>query len=178
LYGVTPDLTCLGKILGGGMPVGAYCGPATLMRHVAPDGPVYQAGTLAGSPLAMAAGLATLRVLQADPPYARLDRLAGDLATGLAEAADRADVPYAANRAGSVLSLFFTGARVTDYASVKTADTGRYARFFHGMLSHGVAFAPAQFEAAFVSTAHTEAHIRETVALARDVLATLGAGAG
>ena len=165
--GVTPDLCTLGKIIGGGLPVGAYGGRAELMHMIAPEGPVYQAGTLSGNPLAVAAGLATLRELEQHPPYARLEQLAEHLHQGLLAAAAEAGVPAVVNRAGSMLTLFFTGDPVTDYATAKRADTRRYAAFFRACLDGGVMLAPSQFEAAFVSAAHTEEDIAATLAGAR-----------
>jgi glutamate-1-semialdehyde 2,1-aminomutase len=165
-YGITPDLTCLGKILGGGLPVGAYGGRADIMQQVAPLGPVYQAGTLSGNPLAMAAGIATLRLLGEPGVYARLETLADRLTQGLAAAAATADVPFTGNRVGSMFTGFFCAGPVTDYASARYADTVAYARFFHAMLDQGVYLAPSQFEAGFVSLAHTEADIDATVSAA------------
>ncbi len=156
LYAVRPDLTCLGKIIGGGLPVGAYGGPRDLMSKVAPLGPVYQAGTLSGNPLAVAAGLATLRALEDPVAYDRLERLGARFARGINEAAAAAGIPITVNRVGSMLTAFFSEGPVTDYTSAKRADTARYARFFHGMLEGGVFLAPSQFEAAFVSLAHSE----------------------
>jgi glutamate-1-semialdehyde 2,1-aminomutase len=159
LYGVRADLTCLGKVIGGGLPVGAYGGSRSLMSHVAPLGAVYQAGTLSGNPLAVAAGLATLAELRKPDVYRRLDALGGELERGLRSAADQARVPLTVNRVGSMLTGFFCEGPVTDYASAKRADTKRYARYFHEMLARGVFLAPSQFEAAFVSLAHTDADI-------------------
>ena len=159
LYGVRPDLTCLGKIIGGGLPVGAYGGRRDLMQQVAPLGGVYQAGTLSGNPLATAAGLATLKALQEPEAYRRLEHLGRELQEGLEAAAQKAGVPLTVNRVGSMLTPFFTEGPVTDYASAKRADTQRYAVFFHGMLQRGVFLAASQFEAAFVSLAHSEAEI-------------------
>ena len=156
LYGVRPDLTCLGKIIGGGLPVGAYGGSRAIMEHVAPLGGVYQAGTLSGNPLAVAAGLTTLRALEDRKVYGRLDALGARLERGLAEAAEKAGVPLAINRVGSMLTAFFCAGPVRDYAGARAADAARYARFFHAMLERGVALAPSQFEAAFVSLAHSE----------------------
>jgi glutamate-1-semialdehyde 2,1-aminomutase len=170
LYGVRPDLTCLGKIIGGGLPVGAYGGRADLMREVAPLGGVYQAGTLSGNPLAVAAGLATIRALGASSVYERLDALGRRLADGLAAGARRAGVPLTVNRVGSMLTGFFCDGPVTDYASAKRADTQRYARFFHAMRERGVYLAPSQFEAAFVSLAHGEADIDATLKAAADAV--------
>jgi glutamate-1-semialdehyde 2,1-aminomutase len=155
-YGVRADLTCLGKIIGGGLPVGAYGGRADLMGHVAPLGGVYQAGTLSGNPLAVAAGLATLRALREDADaYPRLERLGAQLEAGFRRAADKAGLPVTVNRVGSMLTGFFTGGPVRNYAEARRADTARYGRFFHRMLERGVYFAPSQFEAAFLSLAHT-----------------------
>jgi glutamate-1-semialdehyde 2,1-aminomutase len=170
VYGVRPDLTCLGKIIGGGLPVGAYGGRAELMRQVAPLGGVYQAGTLSGNPLAVAAGLATLKALAQGKPYERLEALGRRLAEGLQAGARHAGIPLTVNRVGSMLTAFFAPGPVTDYATAKCADTERYARFFHAMRARGVYFAPSQFEAAFVSLAHTEADIDATVSAASDAL--------
>ena len=156
LYGVCPDLTCLGKIIGGGLPVGAYGGSRAIMEHVAPLGGVYQAGTLSGNPLAVAAGITTLRALENGKAYRRLDALGARLERGLIEAAEKAGLPLTVNRVGSMLTAFFCPGPVRDYAGARTADTARYARFFHAMLERGVALAPSQFEAAFVSLAHSE----------------------
>jgi glutamate-1-semialdehyde 2,1-aminomutase len=166
--GVMPDLCTMGKIIGGGLPVGAYGGRADLMRMMAPEGPVYQAGTLSGNPVAVAAGLAALGILGDENPYPRLEALGARLEAGLCEAAASAGVPVTINRVGSVLTTFFTDGPVTDFASAARSDTARYARFFHASLRNGVMLAPSQFEAAFVSTAHTEADIDETVARAAE----------
>ena len=173
LYGVIPDLTVLGKIIGGGLPAAAYGGRGDIMEALAPVGGVYQAGTLSGNPLAVAAGLAAVRALVENPPYAELDARAAALAEGLGAAARDAGVPVQQNRVGSMQTLFFTDTPVTDYASAKTSDTARYARFFHGMLDRGVSLAPSQFEAGFVSTAHTDADICQTVAAAREAMEAL-----
>ena len=172
LYGVRPDLTCLGKVIGGGLPVGAYGGSRKLMSHVAPLGAVYQAGTLSGNPLAVAAGLATLARLRDRDVYRRLETLGAELERGLRAGAERARVPLTVNRVGSMLTGFFCDAPVTDYDSAKRSDTKRYARYFHGMLERGVFLAPSQFEAAFVSLAHTDADIASAVRAASEVLAT------
>jgi len=161
-YGVRPDLTCLGKVIGGGFPVGAYGGRGDVMRQVAPLGPVYQAGTLSGNPVAMRAGLETLRLLD-DDAYRRLDELGAALADGLASAARRAGTPLVVNRVGSMLTPFFTDAPVTDAVSAQHADVGRYARFFHGLRDRGVMVPPSQFEAWFLSLAHTPDDVRQTV---------------
>ena len=173
-YGVEPDLTCLGKIMGGGLPVGAYGGRRDIMQLIAPLGPVYQAGTLSGNPLAMAAGIATLDAITATPgAYAQLEARGKQLERGLRDAALEARVPLTINRVGSLLTAFFTAQSVTDYVSAKNADTHRYARFFHGMLGRGVYLAPSQFEALFVSLAHTEADISQTIVSAAQVLQTI-----
>ena len=163
LYGIAPDLTCLGKIIGGGLPVGAYGGSNAIMDLVAPAGPVYQAGTLSGNPLAVTAGIETLKRLRATGVYEKLERRGNQLAHGLAKAARRASVPFYQTRVGSLLGGFFTEGPVVDYQSAKKSDTARYAKFFHHALKRGSYFAPSQFEAAFVSTAHTAADIDRTI---------------
>src|SRR5713226_1536775 len=162
-YRVTPDLTCLGKIVGGGLPVGAYGGQRDLMEQISPLGPVYQAGTLSGNPLAMAAGLATIRLLTEPGVYSHLEALSARLVEGLGAAATAAKVGYTTNRVGSMFTGFFCADPVTDYISAKKADTQAYARFFHALLERGVYVAPSQFEAGFVSLAHTEADIDATI---------------
>jgi glutamate-1-semialdehyde 2,1-aminomutase len=166
-----PDLTVLGKIVGGGFPVGAYGGRADVMKKVMPAGPVFQAGTLSGNPVAMAAGLATLQELRDTSPYARLDQLAGVLTDGLKEAARNAGLPHCVNRVGSMWTLFFTGGPVTDYDSAKKSDTAQFARFFWAMMDRGVYLPCSQFEAAFDSVLHGEKEIEQTVAAAREALA-------
>jgi len=166
VYGVMPDLTTLGKIIGGGLPVGAYGGRRDIMEMVAPAGPVYQAGTLSGNPVAMAAGLATLEELRKPGTYQRLEELSAQLEEGLSAAAKDAGVPVTVNRVGSMLTCFFTDAPVTDYASAKRSDTARYAGFFWAMAERGVYLAPSQFEAAFVSLAHSPEDIEATVSAA------------
>jgi len=163
LFGVTPDMTCLGKILGGGLPAAAYGGRADIMATVAPEGPVYQAGTLSGNPLAMAAGVATLDLLTEPGVYAKLDATSATLADGLVRAADEAGATVTVNRVGSMVTVFFGPGPVTDYATAKVSDTARFGRFFHAMLKRGVALPPAQFEAAFVSLAHGPAEIEATL---------------
>jgi len=175
LYGVRPDLTCLGKIIGGGLPVGAYGGRRDLMEHVAPLGSVYQAGTLSGNPLAVSAGIATLRALAEPAAYARLEQLGRTLEAGIMDAAARARVPLTVNRVGSMLTAFFTDGPVTDYASAKRSDTARYARYFHAMLERGVFLAPSQFEAAFVSLAHSEEDLEVTASACREAMAVVAA---
>ena len=176
LYGVAPDLTCFGKIIGGGLPVGAYGGRAEVMDLVAPAGPVYQAGTLAGNPLATAAGIATLTRLAEPGVYDELARRAERLDVGLRAAAQEAGIVIQSNRLGSMMTSFFTTETVTDYSSAKRSDTDRYARFFHRMLARGVYFAPSQFEAAFVSLAHSDQDIEDTLRAAGGVFADLAQG--
>ena len=171
LYGVRPDLTCLGKIIGGGLPVGAYGGMRAIMERVAPLGGVYQAGTLSGNPLAVAAGIATLRTLEKPGVYSRLEESGASLELGLAGGAKSAGVPLTVNRVGSMLTAFFSDSPVTDYASAKRSDTARYGRFFHAMLDGGVFLAASQFEAAFVSLAHSPADLDEASAVARKAFA-------
>ena len=163
-YGVTPDLTALGKVVGGGLPVGAYGGPRALMERMAPAGDVYQAGTLSGNPLAMAAGLATLRALRADEgAFDRLEALAARLEDGVREAAERAGAAIAIGRVGSMLTVFFRDEPPRDYAEAATSDTARFARFHRALLDRGVMLPPSRFEAWFVSLAHDEALIARTV---------------
>ncbi|BCS35716.1 glutamate-1-semialdehyde 2,1-aminomutase [Luteitalea sp. TBR-22] len=166
LLGVTPDLTCLGKIIGGGLPVGAYGGREDLMRMVAPDGPVYQAGTLSGNPMAMTAGLWALSRLD-DKLYAKLERLGSMLAEGLSDAAQRADVAISLNRVGSLLTVFFTDRPVMNYDDAKLSDTKAYGTFFQAMLAQGVYLPPSQFEAWFLSGAHTRGDVDDTIRAAR-----------
>ncbi len=173
LYGITPDLTTLGKIIGGGLPVGAYGGKREIMEKIAPVGPVYQAGTLSGNPLAVSAGIAVLRLLKEPGVYQELADRASALREGLAQAADDANVPVRINSVGSMMTVFFTDTPVFDYASAKTADTQRYARYFNEMLQRGVYLAPSQFEAAFVSTAHSDEDIEATIRAAREAFARL-----
>ncbi len=173
LFGIAPDLTCLGKIIGGGLPVGAYGGSREIMQLIAPVGPVYQAGTLSGNPLAVTAGIVTLKKLQSKKVYPGLDRRAAQLAEGLGDAARKARVPFFQTRVGSLMGGFFTQKSVVDYMSAKTSDTGRYAKFFHKMLERDSYFAPSQFEAAFVSTAHTAADIDKTVKAAHQIFKAL-----
>jgi glutamate-1-semialdehyde 2,1-aminomutase len=170
--GVIPDLTCLGKVVGGGMPVGAYGGRREVMHQVAPLGPVYQAGTLSGNPLAMAAGIATLRQLAQPGFYEALEAKAVRLADGMDAAIARYEVPARVSRVGSMMTLFFSEAPVTDYASARKADAERYARFFHALLDAGVYFPPSQFEALFVSAAHSNEDIDATIAAVDSAMAT------
>ncbi|WP_413624305.1 glutamate-1-semialdehyde 2,1-aminomutase [Luteibacter sp. Lutesp34] len=172
-YGITPDLTCFGKIIGGGMPVGAYGGRRDLMEQVAPAGPIYQAGTLSGNPVAMAAGLAMLRLIQAPGFHDDLAARTVRLTDGLLAAARDAGVPFSVNRVGAMFGLFFTADTVESYAQATAADVARFNRFFHGMLERGVYLAPSAFEAGFMSSAHGEAEIEATIAAAQAVFATL-----
>ncbi|HKM52215.1 MAG TPA: glutamate-1-semialdehyde 2,1-aminomutase [Isosphaeraceae bacterium] len=174
LYDVTPDLTALGKIIGGGLPAAAYGAAAAVMDRVSPAGPIFQAGTLSGNPLAMAAGLSTLQTLCDDPPYERLEALSARLAEGLQGAAFDARVPHAVQRVGSMLTLFFHDGPVHNYEQAGRSDTKLFARFFWEMLTRGVYLPCSQFEAAFVSAAHTEADIDHTIASAREALAAIG----
>jgi glutamate-1-semialdehyde 2,1-aminomutase len=173
LYTVTPDLTTMGKIIGGGLPVGAYGGPTEIMDLVAPLGPVYQAGTLSGNPLAMAAGVATLRHLREHKReiYPRLDKLSAELTAGVSLAAKDGGVPICFNRVGSMFTWFFTPGPVTDWDSAVKADTEAFGRFFRSMLESGIYLPPSQFEAAFLGAAHSEADIQQTIAAARQAFA-------
>ena len=174
-FGVRADLVTFGKIIGGGMPVGAYCGSRRLMEQVAPCGPVYQAGTLSGNPVAMAAGLAQLRYLKAHPEiYPQLEAYAKELAQGMAQAAKQHGVPVAVNQIGSLAAPFFTPTEVTTFTDAKGSDVGRYARYFAAMLDEGIYLAPAQFEAMFVSAAHTRADLEATLAAVDKAFAHLG----
>ena len=183
-FGIVPDMTTLGKIIGGGLPVGAYGGKVEIMEQVAPLGPIYQAGTLSGNPLAVAAGLKTLEILRRPGFYERLEQLSNRLGTGLRNASTEAGMPLTVNRAASMITAFFTASPVTDYASAKRSDTAAFGRFFRKMLERGVYLPPSQFEAAFVSSAHTEADIDQTVETAAlafaemkgEGLATAGGG--
>ncbi len=170
LYNVTPDLTCLGKIVGGGLPAAAFGGRADIMQKLAPLGPVYQAGTLSGNPLAMAAGLKALHILGRPGNYERLDQLGKRLGDGLAAAAQAAGVPVTVNRVGSMVTMFFTSTPVVDYATAKTSDTAKFGAFVRKMRERGVFLPPSQFEAMFVSLAHTEEDVDQVVSAARDSL--------
>jgi glutamate-1-semialdehyde 2,1-aminomutase len=173
LYGITPDLTVLGKIIGGGLPVGAYGGRRAIMDLIAPLGPVYQAGTLSGNPLAVTAGLATLKGLRAKHVYKQLETRSAQLAEGIGKEAKRAGIPLVQHRVGSMMTSFFTSEPVVDWNSAKRSDTKRYGQFFHGMLDQGIYLAPSQFEAAFVSTAHTTGDIERTIKAARAAFKSL-----
>lgn len=170
ISGVTPDITTLGKVLGGGLPLGAFGGRADLMNNLAPDGPVYQAGTLSGNPLAVASGIATLGEISRPGFHADLDAAASLLERGLLECVASAAVPATVNRVGSMMTLFFTGGEVGGYSSACAADTNRYGAFFRAMRSEGVNLPPSQFEAWFVSSAHTEDDIGRTIDAARSAL--------
>jgi len=165
-FGITPDLTCLGKIIGGGLPVGAFGGRAEIMDLLAPLGPVYQAGTLSGNPLAMAAGIANLEELQSGDAYARLEESAEQLAAGMRDAAKAAKIPVQFNSCGSMFCTYFTSAPVHNLADAMKSDRERFKKFFHGMLDAGFYFAPSQFEAGFISTAHTAEDIERTAGAA------------
>ncbi len=173
LFGISPDLTTFGKIIGGGLPVGALGGRGDIMDHLAPVGPVYQAGTLSGNPLAMAAGLATLEALERGDAYARLETLGQQLERGMKEAARAAGVAVRFQRLGSMFCAYFTDQPVWNLADALRADRQRFARFFHGMLERGIYLAPSQFEAGFLSTAHTPEDIERTVRAAAEVFKTL-----
>ncbi len=173
LFGVMPDLTCLGKIIGGGLPVGAYGGKKGIMSKMAPEGDVYQAGTLSGNPLAMAAGLATLRVLKREGIYRELEEKANMLFSGLEEAARAAGIPSVINRIGSMGTLFFTPYPVTDFRSAKASDQDLFKAYYQGMLEQGIYLAPSPFEAGFVSTAHTQEMIQKTIRCAMNTFQEL-----
>ena len=176
LYSIQPDLTTMGKIIGGGLPVGAYGGPSEIMDLVAPLGPMYQAGTLSGNPLAMAAGYAQLRYLKEHRDvYERLEKFSGQLVAGVAAAAKAAGVPLTYNRIGSMFTWFFTGGPVTDWDSASKSDTEAFGRFFRNMLDSGVYLPPSQYEAAFLGAAHTEEDVSRTIAAAKQAFAMVAA---
>jgi glutamate-1-semialdehyde 2,1-aminomutase len=177
LYGIKPDLTTLGKVIGGGLPVGAYGGPSALMDQISPLGPVYQAGTLSGNPLAMAAGLAMLKTLGSERStiYPSLNRFAGKLVAGVTQAAHDAGIAVTANQVGSMFTWFFTDHTVIDWDTAAPCDTALFGRFHRGMLDAGVWLPPSQFEAAFLSTAHTAEDIDATIAAAKEVFSAIGA---
>jgi glutamate-1-semialdehyde 2,1-aminomutase len=176
VLGVRPDITCLGKVIGGGFPVGAYGGTEAIMRMVAPEGPVYQAGTLSGNPVAMAAGLATIALMEEAGSYRRLDSISAQLEAGLLEEAERAEVAVTTNRVGSMLSVFFSKERVTNFEEAKGTDRGLYAKFHGSMLDEGVYLPPSAFETLFVSTAHTDADVEATLKASRKAFANCAAG--
>jgi glutamate-1-semialdehyde 2,1-aminomutase len=172
-FRITPDLSCFGKVIGGGLPVGAFGGRAEIMDCLAPLGPVYQAGTLSGNPVAMAAGIAALEELEASDAYRKLEQLGAALEAGMKDAAKSADVPVQFNRCGSMFCGYFSSEPVHNVADAMKSDRERFKKYFHGMLAEGIYLAPSQFEAGFLSTAHTEAHIRRTVKAAARVMKTL-----
>ncbi len=175
LFGVTPDLTALGKIVGGGLPCAAYGGKREIMEKLAPVGPVYQAGTLSGNPIAVAAGMATLKILERDSPYAQLDAMTERLAKGITEAADAAGLPFTSNRVGSMFTGFFRSGRVRNYEDAKASNLDQFTLWHAAMLERGVYLAPSQFESGFVSVAHTEGIIDQTVAAAKDAMLAVAA---
>lgn len=170
---VKPDMTCLGKIIGGGLPVGAYGGHREIMKWVAPEGPVYQAGTLSGNPMAVAAGIATLESLKKAGTYKKLERMTAELVSGLHKAAENADVPVQINQIGSMFTVFFTSSPVTNFETAKACNLDQYSRFFNAMLKAGVYLPPSQFETCFVSLAHTVSDIRATIRAAREAFKTV-----
>ena len=172
-FGITPDLSTFGKVIGGGLPVGAFGGRAEIMDYLAPLGPVYQAGTLSGNPIAMAAGLANLEELNHSGAYDQLEKIGAQLEAGLTDAAKPANIPVRFNRCGSMFCAYFTSEPVHNVADAVKSDRERFKKFFHGMLDAGIYFAPSQFEAGFISTAHTAADIETTVSAAAKVLRTL-----
>jgi glutamate-1-semialdehyde 2,1-aminomutase len=175
LYNIKPDLTCLGKVIGGGLPVGAYGGRHDLMQQISPAGPVYQAGTLSGNPLAMSAGLETLAIMREPNCYDNLEKQSAAVQSGLVESAAKHNIPLTVNRVGSMLTPFFvkTPGPVTNFDQATNCDTARYAQFFHAMLEEDIFLAPSQFEAMFVSLAHTDDIITQTITAADKALASL-----
>ena len=174
LYSITPDISCFGKIIGGGMPVGAYGGRREIMAHIAPQGPVYQAGTLSGNPVAMAAGIATLQQLQRPGFYEALDAVSGRLVDGLKRAAEAGGQRVAVSRVGSMVGMFFSDKPVRNFSDAKASDLKKFTAYYKGMLERGVYLAPSQFEALFVSAAHTDDKIDATIASAEEVMRGLG----
>ncbi|WP_374722734.1 glutamate-1-semialdehyde 2,1-aminomutase [Peribacillus tepidiphilus] len=171
-YGITPDLTCLGKVIGGGLPVGAYGGKEEIMKHIAPSGPIYQAGTLSGNPLAMAAGYATLSQLQPEH-YEEFIKKADRLEEGIGQAAKKYDIPHTFNRAGSMIGFFFTNEEVTNYEKAKTSNLDFFADYYREMAEQGIFLPPSQFEGMFLSTAHSDEDIEKTIAAAERAFAKL-----
>jgi glutamate-1-semialdehyde 2,1-aminomutase len=174
IAGIEPDLTCLGKIIGGGLPVGAFGGKRDIMEHLAPVGPVYQAGTLSGNPVAMSAGLTTLKLLERNRDrYDGLDRKTASFCEDIKKCFEAAGIPFRINRIGSMFTVFFTGEEVFNYASAMKSDTKRFAGYFRGMLGRGINLAASQFEAAFLSFAHTDEDIQKTLDACAETLKTL-----
>ncbi len=169
-FGVTPDLTTLGKIIGGGLPVGAYGGKAEIMDHILPVGKVFQAGTLSGNPLATAAGVATLKILRDENPYPRLEQLSTRLVAGLHAAAESAGVPHRIGACGAMLTFFFNGEDVLDWPTASRSNTAAYAKYFWNLIDRNIYMPCSQYEALFLSTAHTQADIDATIAAAREAL--------
>jgi glutamate-1-semialdehyde 2,1-aminomutase len=173
LFGVMPDLTTIGKIVGGGLPLGAFGGKREIMKHISPAGKVYQAGTLSGNPIATAAGIAMLTALRDDPPYERLETISQRLETGLTEAASQANVDFSINRVGSMMTLFFNANKVTDWKGASQCDTEKFAKYFWGLIDEGVYMPCSQYEALFISNAHSEDDIDKTIEAAKVVLSKL-----
>ena len=173
LFGVTPDMTTMGKIVGGGLPLGAFGGKREIMQHVLPAGKVFQAGTLSGNPIATAAGIAMLKSLRDDPPYEKLERISSRLEAGLDAAASKAGIEYSINRVGSMMTLFFNPGPVTGWSSAEKCDTKAFAKYFWGLIERGVYMPCSQFEALFISAAHTDADIDKTIIAAEEVLGSL-----
>jgi glutamate-1-semialdehyde 2,1-aminomutase len=174
LYGITPDLSTFGKVIGGGLPVGAYGGRRDIMQMIAPSGPVYQAGTLSGNPLAMTAGIETLTIIDENPKfYSDLESIGNELDTGIREVIGELGLNYVLNRVGSMFTLFFTDRPVIDFDSAKTSDTSKFAGYFSNMLDQGVYLPPSQFEACFVSAAHEKKDLDETVLSVRKALESI-----
>ena len=171
-FNITPDLTCLGKVIGGGLPVGAFGGKAEIMGKIAPAGPIYQAGTLSGNPLAMTAGYETLRQLT-PADYEEFKRKGDRLEEGFKKAAEKHNIPLTINRAGSMIGIFFTNEEVVDYASAKTSDLDMFAKYYQEMANQGIFFPPSQFEGLFLSTKHTDEDIRKTIDAAEKTFAKL-----
>jgi len=172
-FKITPDLSCFGKVIGGGLPVGAFGGRAEIMDYLAPMGPVYQAGTLSGNPIAMAAGIAALEELESGGAHCRLEELGEQLEAGMRDAAKSAGVPVQFNVCGSMFCGYFTSEPVHNLADAMKSDRERFKKYFHGMLNEGIYFAPSQFEAGFISTAHTREDIDKTIRTAAKVMKTL-----
>lgn len=173
LFGVMPDLTTIGKIVGGGLPLGAFAGKREIMQHVSPSGKVYQAGTLSGNPIATAAGIAMLTALRDHPPYERLETISQRLETGLTEAASQANLDFSINRVGSMMTLFFNANKVTDWTTASQCDTQKFAKYFWGLIEQGIYMPCSQYEALFVSNAHTDADIDKTIDAAKAVLSQI-----